>query len=216
MKIIAKNKLVSFLRSRNAHAGLSDKLKIIYRPFICPYGELLAMIEPHSKVFDIGCGSGQFCLLAAEFSEAHSIAGVEISKKLVDNAKALLSGYRNISNTDIQIYNGLDIPESLKNYDLVFLIDVFHHIPSHHQKLFLTNLYHAMKPGARLVIKDIDAKSFLLIFNKIHDLIISGEAGNEISADQLENILKKEGFKILNKKFKRELWYPHFFITVQK
>jgi hypothetical protein len=56
-----KNKdLLKFLKNKYIHAGFLDRLKLHYRPLICPYISLINMVKPGFKVGDIGCGSGQF------------------------------------------------------------------------------------------------------------------------------------------------------------
>lgn len=208
--------LVEFFRARTPDAGLVDKLKIVYRPLICPFDDLLAYVASNNRVFDLGCGRGQFALLLAEFVKPRAIAGIEISQELIEKAHALLSGYSADIPIDFRSYDGVHIPEFIGEYDVVFMIDVVHHIPRAAQKTFLCNLHQRMAPGSRLIIKDIDAASPLVFANKLHDLVLAGELGHEMTqANMLQSALDA-GFTLLGSRERRMLWYPHFTLELQK
>ena len=211
-----KHDLVNFLKSKHVDASLVDRLKIAYRPMICPLDDLLKLIEPHSKVFDIGCGSGQFCLLVAGFTHAVAIGGIEIAAALIKNARQLLGEYSTKKNICFETYDGSHIPDLIADYDLVFMIDVVHHIPRNQMQPFFEQLARKMSKNARLVVKDIDASSFWVFANKLHDLIISGEKGDEWKAAELQGLLERVGFKTVLFTKRRVLWYPHFTLVLQK
>jgi cyclopropane fatty-acyl-phospholipid synthase-like methyltransferase len=196
-------------------ASFLDSLKIAYRPYVCPFDELLTLLPEGKSIFDIGCGSGMFLMLAAEYSKPHKLGGIEISGNLVDNARSLLSSYKMTS--QIEEYDGVKLPNLISEYDIVFLIDVFHHIPVPIQNSFFINLYKIMKPGSTFIFKDIDAsKKGLVIMNKIHDLLLSGEIGNEVSSEEAQTLVKEAGFEVLSEKYIRTLWYPHYLIVCKK
>lgn len=205
--------LSSFLKQKFVKAGILDKLKIIYRPYICPFDLLLKHIDKKNKIFDIGCGSGQFLLLAAHFTQPSGLTGIEISETLVQNAKLLLKDY---SGTKLNVYNGQELPDDICEHDLVFMIDVLHHIPKKMQDIFIQQLFSKMGSSTKLIIKDIDKGSPLVYCNKIHDLLLAGEIGNELKMQNLEKILKQTGFKIVSVEKKLTLWYPHYCIVAEK
>ena len=197
--------------------SILDRCKIIYRPYITPFADLLNLIPLRSKIFDIGCGNGALLNLIFQTKMPEKIGGVEINKKLVANANELL---RNAFKEDkiadqkagIKEYDGIHLPD-LTEYDLILLVDVIHHIPRQQLELFLTRLKNKMKPGAVLICKDIDAgKRILVWFNKLHDLLVSQETGNEISMKKAEEKLPRAGFKVVSSEYKRMLWYPHYTI----
>ena len=73
------------------------------------------------------------------------------------------------------MYDGVSFPDAISEFDTVLLVDVLHHVPPDGQDRFLTALAEAMRPGARLVFKDIAADSPLVVFNKLHDRVFAGE-----------------------------------------
>lgn len=113
-------------------------------------------------------------------------------------------------------FDGQNFPEALKEMDIFFLIDVLHHVPKNLQTDFINNLIKHMKPGARLVLKDINAASPLVYCNKIHDIIFAGEIGNEISFTKAQEIMRNNQLTILEE-YKRTMYvYPHYCILAKK
>jgi SAM-dependent methyltransferase len=207
--------LVAFLKKQNVNATFTDKLKITYRPYICPFDELLALVKPTDTVADIGCGSGQLALLMAEFAKPSKIVGVEISQTLIDNARVLLAPYSNIAH-QFEVYDGSIFPSMLQNATKYFMVDVLHHIPKQLQLAFLKNVYTLMPSGSQLIIKDINGNSPFVVFNKLHDLVFAREIGNELGLSQAVSILKEIGFTIEHTYTKQLYVYPHYTIVAAK
>lgn len=217
MKTITPAELVTYLKSISPNAmRFMDKLKVNYRPLICPLNELLNIIPANKKVFDMGCGNGSFLALVAHFCEPKQLGGIEINDELVKNARAILNNTAAGIQHDVQWYNGKVIPP-LGEYDFVFMTDVFHHVPVAIQQSVLGQIYLNMKPGAVFVMKDIDAAKFPWVyFNKLHDAVAAGEIGHEVSSDAMKTLLTNCGFTITQQRYKRMLWYPHYTFVCSK
>ena len=216
MKKTDTKSLVKFLKSKEPNAKFVDKLKIIYRPYICPFDELLTEIAPGKSVFDVGCGSGQFALLVAEFCAPKKLKGIEISETLISNAKTLLKPYSSNIEISFEKYNGDDIPDDIASYDYVTMIDVAHHIPKKFQVDFFHQLYAKMGKGSVLIFKDINAASPFVYANKMHDMVFAGEIGNEKSLNTTLELFKKIGFSVERHSKKLMFCYPHFTIIAKK
>ena len=215
LPVISNNAIIKFLKENYQSTGFIDGLKIKYRSLICPFISLLEMIKPDDKVADIGCGSGQFLLLAKHFANPAYVYGIEISERLISNANNLFKKYEDGS-YHFSSFDGQNFPEALKEMDIFFLIDVLHHVPKNLQTDFINNLIKHMKPGARLVLKDINAASPLVYCNKIHDIIFAGEIGNEISFTKAQEIMRNNQLTILEE-YKRTMYvYPHYCILAKK
>lgn len=209
------SEIIKFLSSKSSNTSFVNKLKIRYRPVICPFPVLLAEIGDNNNVFDIGCGSGQFCALVAEFTGAQRIMGVEIMEELVKNAIDVNAEVKTKA-MHFMKFDGKILPNEMRDYDVIFMIDVFHHIPKESQFAFMQEVFSKMASGAKLVFKDINAASPLVVFNKLHDLVFSQEIGNEISAKKAAEILVKIGFEIATTSEKTTFVYPHYQITCIK
>jgi SAM-dependent methyltransferase len=212
---ITNKDLLQYLKSLDFKSGFFDRLKVYYRPLICPFAELINLVNEGEKVGDIGCGSGQFCLLLAEFGKPSSVFGIEISNRLVSNANQLFNKYSKIP-YEFQYFDGIHFPDKINQLDTLFLNDVLHHVPAPSQEAFIVNLIDKMKSGARLIIKDIDGNSPFVYFNKLHDLIFAGEKGNEIPFEKTKALLDKTGVTILQSLKKRMYVYPHYTIIAKK
>lgn len=212
---LTSHKLVTFMKSQRTDANIIDRLKINYRSYICPFDRLLEKVSRKDRVFNIGCGSGHFAILLAEFTQPESIHGIEISPELVKNAKALVRSYPN-TEVKFELYNGETLPKNISQATKIFMIDVLHHIPKANQLAFLTNIYKQMNKGSHFILKDIDAGNMLVVFNKIHDLLFAREIGNEMSLDDILNVLKAIGFKIRSTVKNTLYVYPHYTIIAEK
>lgn len=213
--MVTTSELVRFLKSKNVSTGFIDQLKVNFRPLISPFDDLINKLQNTTSVFDIGCGSGQFALLLAEFTRIQKIGGVEIDNKLVNNATTLLNPYKKDININFQVYNGEQIPD-LSKYEVILLIDVLHHVPKLKQNDFIQNIYNAMSHGSKLIVKDIDADSWYVYFNKFHDLIFAQEIGNEWRLENLKSFVNRIGFRVLEVQKKQIYVYPHFTLTLEK
>lgn len=212
---LSSKELSIYLSSVHNNASKLDKLKIIYRAYICPFDRLIVDCKDSKTILDIGCGSGQFLLLISKFTNAIKLGGIEISPTLVNNAKDLLTT-QSKTEFQIEIYDGITIPDFVFEFDTLTLIDVFHHIKRGKQKSFVEELYKKMKPGSKLIFKDIDASHPLLFMSKLHDLLLAGEVVNMISVSNAEKMLAETGFDIVSSSKKLMIWYPHYTIICVK
>jgi 2-polyprenyl-3-methyl-5-hydroxy-6-metoxy-1,4-benzoquinol methylase len=207
--------IIQFLTSKFKSAGFIDGLKIKYRSLICPFINLIKTVKPGDKVGDVGCGSGQFLLLLTAFAQPSYLYGIEISQQLIVNAQQLFGGFTKAP-YNFEKYDGVHFPTALAEMDLLFLIDVLHHVPKNKQEAFIKDLAKVMKPGARLVLKDINAASPLLYFNKLHDAIFAGEIGNEMSIKRAKSLLEANGLHIIEQSKRTMYVYPHYTLIAQK
>ncbi len=213
---LQNKEIISFLKGTRFSAGLFDTLKIRYRTYICPFIDLIEKIQPGDRVGDVGCGSGQFLLLVSRFgNQPSSLFGIEITQRLIDNARALFSTVPSIKST-FKTFDGSHFPEELAEMDIVFLVDVVHHVPVQQQENFIANLCRLMKPGSRLVLKDINASSPLVYFNKMHDMIFAGEMGHELKMEKAKTLLEQNGMEIIEQKKQRMYVYPHYTLVARK
>lgn len=220
-KDLVPSKLSKILKNKSVDTDFISGLKIAYRPYMCPFDDILLECETKKSIFDIGCGSGMFLSLCAEFLNPSKLGGIEISDKLISNTKSILSDYDIPLN--IKKYDGKRFPKEIHDYDIVTIIDILHHIPKDYQIKFLEDLIEKVKKGTKIIIKDINADSKLVYFNKLHDLIFSGEKSEEISLKKLLEILNnKKGsdyignvrVETVNKR--RMFLYPHYLVVLYK
>lgn len=212
---VTNHEIIAFLKENYPGTGLIDGLKIKYRSLICPFIELISKVKPGEKVGDVGCGSGQFLLLLSHFAQPSELFGIEISDRLIENANNLFSK-QNFSNYKFSTYDGVHFPADLGNCDIIFLIDVLHHVPKLNQTQFVSDLAKVMKPGSRLILKDINAESPLVYCNKLHDIIFAGEKGNELGFKKAKELLIANELEIIEEQKRTMYVYPHYTIVARK
>ncbi|MAC96307.1 MAG: hypothetical protein CMC96_12505 [Flavobacteriales bacterium] len=208
--------LVAFLKNKTIDsASFVDNIKIAYRPYVCPFDDLLNYLPDNSSVFDIGCGSGMLLSLIAAFKKPQKLGGCEISRRLVDNANEVLA--KENKNTKVYYFDGESIPDEVKDFNYITMIDVLHHIPKGKQFAFLEQLVDKISVGSCLIIKDIKRESVLSYWNKVHDLMLAGEIGNELNSKKLKNYMEERlSLKLLSYTSRRMLLYPHFTLIFEK
>ena len=191
-------------------------IKRRFRNHIFPVNELLALVPASSRLLDIGCGQGQFLKSVAGSCSPAELGGLEIDEKLVRITGEELRCLTAVP-LKLAVYDGTELPESVAHYDIISLIDVLHHIPASNQYAFLQQLFGRMRPGASLLLKDIDAgRPVLCAFNKLHDLVLSGEVGAERSREWSGEMLNKAGFRVVLQGERRILVYPHYWFLAVK
>ena len=208
--------IIQYLSSTSVDCSKIDLLKIKYRPLICPFDKLLEYAANAESAFDIGCGSGQFCSLLAKFSPVKKIYGIEINETLVRNARELNKSLSGQKEMRFEVFDGKTLPEEMKEYDLVYMNDVYHHVPQQGQRQMLRAIYNGMQVGARLIMKDINAKHPFVYFNKLHDLVFAGEIGKETGFENMKKMLTESGFKIEEAFTQTIFVYPHYLIVARK
>jgi 2-polyprenyl-3-methyl-5-hydroxy-6-metoxy-1,4-benzoquinol methylase len=213
---ISNSDLVAFLSSTTTDENFLEKLKIKYRPLVCPFNELLDVVAGAASVFDVGAGSGQFSALVANYTDASDIHGIEIDQRLINNAGILTAKLTKKKKISFSLFDGITIPDDIGQYDLVYMIDVYHHIPTKTRADFMKQIYAKMKVGARIMFKDIDASSPFVACNKVHDLVFAREFGHEISNAAAIEMFRTLGFSILENHKRRVFVYPHYFVLAQK
>ena len=216
--IVETQELVDFLRDHlDKDVGFINRLKSIYRPYICPFDDLLNLIPEHQHILDIGCGVGTLLQLVAQYRKPLSLAGLETTPSMIEGVCSWFNRYSPNILIRLEAYDGTNLPTWISDYEYVFLIDVLHHVPRARQTTFLEKLFHLLKPGAKLIIKDIDAdEQFWCLFNKLHDMVVSREISHEVAATQLHSTLRQIGFETDDIVKKRLHVYPHYTIACQK
>jgi 2-polyprenyl-3-methyl-5-hydroxy-6-metoxy-1,4-benzoquinol methylase len=192
-------------------------LKMWGRPLICPFNEILAGLPEGVASFDIGCGRGYLLTRIAAEKRPTALGGIEISESLVKFARERIREVSPDLPLELSAYDGRNLPAALSNYDYVWMVDVLHHIPPGEQAAALKAIGEKMKPGAVLVMKDIDAgRRILCLANKLHDLLSAGEVGHERSRDEAARLLRESGLDLTESGVRRMWVYPHYWHICRK
>ena len=210
---ITRSNLHQALRSAASHLTGLEKIKTIYRPFICPIHEALALLPEQQKLYDIGCGNGSFLYLCQQFRQATAIAGHDASPR-VTVAHTLLN---KAQADNIRFISKAERMPDLSAYDYVYVIDVLHHIPNKDKNNCLKSIVDSMSLCAKLVILDINGNHLLgRLINQLHDLILVQEWVQPSKPSTIINNLQQQGMQLESYKRFRSLWYFHYLLVFSK
>jgi 2-polyprenyl-3-methyl-5-hydroxy-6-metoxy-1,4-benzoquinol methylase len=194
--------------------GFITGLKTVCRPLVSPLGQVLQLLPRGSRVFDIGCGSGGLLHLALSDAGVSRAAGYDVSTKAVRAAQTLPWSAEQLHVLHRTLNEG--VPD-IADADYVTLCDVLHHVPPEAKAPFLKDITEKMRPGAMLIVADIDASrrggSWM---NQLHDLVVSQEWVAPVAAPVARSMLQQAGMIVREESFVRSLWYPHYLILAEK
>lgn len=188
------------------------------RPYIAPFEWVLAAGEGLPLVVDIGCGSGGLSFLLLSVGRVGRVVGIDPDPIAVARAQMLLMSQSPPLDFKLQVAESpVAIAPDIMLADAIVMCDVLHHIPADQQRDFLRQIASLMKPGAKFIIKDIDASRRILVwFNRLHDWIMTGARGDERTISDVVSYLSAVDLTIESCQSGRRLWYPHYQIVFIK
>jgi 2-polyprenyl-3-methyl-5-hydroxy-6-metoxy-1,4-benzoquinol methylase len=193
-------------------------LKRRFRHWIFPFSELEKCLGEEASVFDVGMGSGLLLERLGRRNPGRRLGGLEVRRALVEAGQAHLkeAGLRQVEDL-VWWQTGEALPEVMRAYDWICVMDVWHHLPEEEQAHFLDDLFAAIRPGARVLFKDIDAaKIWGCQMNRWHDRLLSGDGGGEITAEEARDRLRESGFEVETGGGCWKGWYPHYWWVARK
>lgn len=145
-----------------------------------------------NTILDAGSGIGSYTLLLGKMFTNTKVIGGDIDKYKLQSCKTIAKEL-NIKNVEFEY---LDITKTSNNaiYDLAVCIDVLEHI--HNYKSALKNLSKLLRSGGYLYIH-VPQPNQKRIFNSLKNWHHEDHANEGIIKSELEQKLKKLGFKII-------------------
>jgi 2-polyprenyl-3-methyl-5-hydroxy-6-metoxy-1,4-benzoquinol methylase len=202
------------------NSSIPDRLLIRLRPYICPFAPILELVPQGSSVFDIGCGGGLWLMTLAESGRIARGLGCDISTQSMKKAIDAAAHYRQEGGTaELSFLHTRTSDEwpTLEKFDVVSLIDVLHHIPPGMQSNFLRAAIDRLKPGGRLIYKDMArSPSWAAAGNRVHDLIMARQWIHYFPIQDAIGVMKQSDCSIIHQDEWRRYFYAHEFVVAQK
>jgi cyclopropane fatty-acyl-phospholipid synthase-like methyltransferase len=110
------------------------------------------------------------------------------------------------------VFHRLDVDAAwpAEQFDVVFLIDVMHHVPPEAQRSFLDRVISKVKSTGVLVYKDMCRRPWWRAqANRLHDLVIARESINYAPVATVENWAAAQGMRVIAREDLNRLWYGH-------
>lgn len=201
-------------------AGLLHRILAKGRPYICPFQPLVEWVQPGSRIFDVGCGCGLWLITLGKLERISAGIGADTNTHalgVASRASEILmrTAPKKVSLTFIETPRVADWPDD--TFDVVSLIDVMHHIPPPLQEDFLVAAWQRVRPGGRLIYKDMaSAPKLHALANRLHDLLLARQIIHYFPRAKVSARLTSEGGTILHKGEWRRGPYAHELLVIEK
>ncbi len=183
-----------------------------HRHRICPVDLVAAQIPPNAAVLDIGCGGGLLIARLAAGARIRSAHGIDASAPAISLAQAMVPRLRELAPGPEIRFEHRPVQQGLPDdrYDAVCLIDVMHHVPPAHQERAFRDAAARVRPGGRLVYKDMaDTRFPHAHMNRLHDLVMARQWIRYLPVEHAEGWAGDEGLRPAHAEDVTMLWYAH-------
>ncbi len=189
------------------------RFKILRQRFL---DEISQYLPESGEVIDLGCGFGLFALYFASKNKNVIIHGIDINAKRIAMAKRAAEHLR-IKNVTFNAMDAIEFVETIK-LNGAYMLDLVHHIPRQSFTVLVDKLLHALLPGSRLVIKDVERRPFLkMAFTWFLDKVMDYKAPVDYwSQKEMLNLLNSKGAKVYRHAMVDILPYPHVIYIAKK
>ena len=149
-----------------------------------------------NKILDLGCGFGEYSFMLAKKLEFAEITSLDPDQSSMEILRKTL---RRVDAPNINLHHGKIESLNEDNYDFIYSIDVFEHIPVNSMPFF--KCYNKLKKGGFLLIKMPSKKQVTILpdryFEQHHQWLEEEHPGQVFELEDLVCKLKEEGFKII-------------------
>ncbi len=186
---------------------------ILRQRFLDEIGQYL---PERGTILDLGSGFGLFSLYYAQILPDARFRGVDLSRRRVEMAKraAVRLGLANVTYEvgDATAWRADD------EYAAAYMLDIVHHIDEESVRPLLEQLQKALRPGGRLIVKDVDTRpTYKRWFTYLLDRLMSSRGVIRYwSADELQRLLEEVGFQVHRHLMVDYLPYPHVLYICQR
>ncbi len=149
-----------------------------------------------NKILDLGCGFGEYSFMLAKKNEFAEITALDPDPSKIEILRKTL---KVVDAPNIILHNGKIASLYEDDFDFIYSIDVFEHIPVDCMPFF--KCYNKLKKGGFLLIKMPSKKQETIFpdrfFEEHHQWLEEEHPGQVFELKDLVSKLKEEGFKII-------------------
>ena len=187
-----------------------------FRPYICPFEELISHVPAGARILDIGCGGGLWLHLLNTTGRLASGLGFDSSTTAINLAQ-LASPVEPPPPEPIRtqprlrfIHLDVRAPWPDETFDVVSIIDVLHHVPPAAQRNVIDLACARVRPGGTLIYKDMCRRPrWRALMNRLHDLILARQWIHYAPIDDVEAWAVSAGLQVERRAFFSRWWYGH-------
>ena len=146
------------------------------------------------KILDIGCGDGSTEIFINKYFPAWHINAIDISQQSISIAKD-----KSISNCEFQVYDGLHIPFTNENFDIVFMAGVLHHVSFSLHNNLISEIERVLNRKGRLYL--FEHNPFNPVTKHLVNTCVFDKDAKLLKSDYTKNLLKKNKLDVVTSKF---------------
>jgi 2-polyprenyl-3-methyl-5-hydroxy-6-metoxy-1,4-benzoquinol methylase len=213
MRRDAISRVIGAYDDRIIRAYCRGRFLILRQRFLDEIGQYL---PEEGAVLDLGCGFGLFSLYFAQILPGARFHGVDLDGRRIAIATeaALRLGLANATYAvgDAGEFRATEV------HAAAYMLDIVHHVPPETVEPLLAELYKAVRPGGRLIVKDVDTQpAYKRWFTHALDLLMSPRGVIHYwPAGELQTLLQRIGFRVHRHLMVDVLPYPHVLFVCQK
>jgi 2-polyprenyl-3-methyl-5-hydroxy-6-metoxy-1,4-benzoquinol methylase len=187
-----------------------------WRPYICPFGTIVALVPEGSRIFDIGCGSGLFLGLLAATGRIESGLGVDVRGAAIETAHTMSRQLPDGHHIEFQ-QRAAEASWPNERFNVVSFIDVMHHLPRGVQQDVFARAAGCIQSGGIMIYKDIaPVPRWRALSNTLHDLVMAQEFPHYTAAAKIEDWGRENGLSLVTRQRINMLWYGHDLAVFQR
>lgn len=147
-------KKLSLKEFNQAAEKFDDNDLSVYNMCRKDYPDVLAevMKESFSDLLDAGCGTGAMLAMFRKDCPDKNYTGIDLSEKMIETAKK-----KELDGVCFVAGDCEELPFAENHFDVVTCSTSFHHYPNPDK--FFQSLHRVLRPGGRLILRDMAAKS---------------------------------------------------------
>lgn len=168
----------------------------VYKMCKKDYPDVLAELEKEdfTDLLDCGCGTAPMLSLLKDKYPEKRYTGIDLTPKMIEVAKA-----KNMKGVELVVGDCENLPFEDNSFDAVICCQSFHHYPNVQD--FFDSVYRVLRPGGRLVLRDMTAKSALVLWlmNHVEVPLINLTGHGDVhvySGKEVEALCNKAGLRM--------------------
>lgn len=165
---------------------------------------MLGLEKDNLNILNYGCGTGNSERYLREYFPNASVYSIDVSAKSIETA---IEDNKDIDDLHFSVFDGQNIPFD-KSFDVIFVANVFHHIPHKEHENILKNIHEKLKINGLLFLFELNPLNPLTLwvaFNNDYKFDKNAKLLNPLYANRA---LSKSGF--VDKKIRYTVFFPGF------
>ena len=165
----------------------------VYKMCKKDYPDVLAELEKEefTDLLDCGCGTAPMITLLQKKYPGKHYTGIDLTPEMIEVAKA-----KNMPGVELVVGDCEKLPFPENSFDAVICCQSFHHYPNVQD--FFDSVYRVLRPGGRLILRDMTAKSSAVrwLMNHIEMPVINLAGHGDVhvyGTDEVAELSRKAG-----------------------